>query len=375
MEKDARRIAAVLAVTTLLLGATGPAADPHTAGGGDRAGLEAGFSPEAVGLYNAACHHCRRGDPEVGASYLIRAVKAGFGDISHLRRDRDLRPLHDHPVYRAILAARDAADRLLAERRLARWRQAHGDDYTYEIDEERRLIFATTLDDPGEHRLHRTLDEQTAHLTDTLFPARRHYVLVGILTAADAATALEEPQVGGIYHHGRRELIVRDPGRSLRHELVHALHHSHMDALGQQHPLWIQEGLACLYEEYEVRPDGAVDYAANDRHNFTKTLARTGRLLPWSRIVALEKSELRVEARRVYPQLRSIFRFLAESDRLPAWYHIYVERFDEDPTGVLALERVFGEKLEELERRWRRWLDEQPIVATGNGAPSPPLRG
>ena len=53
---------------------------------------------DAAMLYNAACVHVRLGNVEGGAAYLIRAVKSGFSNISHLRRDPDLRGLHQHPV-------------------------------------------------------------------------------------------------------------------------------------------------------------------------------------------------------------------------------------------------------------------------------------
>ena len=49
---------------------------------------------DAVMLYNAACVQCRLHEPERGASLLIDAVKAGFGDFSHMRRDPDLRSCH-----------------------------------------------------------------------------------------------------------------------------------------------------------------------------------------------------------------------------------------------------------------------------------------
>jgi hypothetical protein len=335
------------------------------------------YPADAVMLYNAACLHCRRGEPDLGATYLIRAVKAGFGNVSHLRRDPDLRSLREHPVYRAILAARDAADERLAQRRLEHWRRTYGSDtYRYATDETRRLIFATALDERAEGQMRRMLEEQAAHLRRTLFeaasPQPRNYVLIAVPTPQDAARMLKEPHVAGVYNHQRRELVTRDTGRSLRHEFVHVLHHSHMDELGQEHPLWIQEGLASLGEDYRLTPDGTVIYPANDRHAIAKTLARTGRLMTWPELFALSKRRLRTEAPRVYPQLRSIFRFVAETGRLQAWYRRYVERFDEDPSGVRALETVLENSTQDLEHRWRRWFDAQPVMVTRSAPLAPP---
>ncbi len=321
---------------------------------------------DAVMLYNAACVRCRLGEPEVGASYLIRAVKAGFADFSHMRRDPDLRPIRGHSIFQAILAARDAADQVLAERRVERWRRNHpGDAYQYETDVAHRINYITALPARAHQEMRRMLEDQAAVLNETLFEGpQRHYVLVAVPTAEDLRQMFDEPGIGGVYTHRSRELITSDIGRSLRHEFVHVLHHSHMDELGQQHPLWIQEGIASLYEDYRLDAGGAIEYVANDRQNIAKKLARTGRLMPWLQLVALSPRQLRVEAARVYPQLRSIFRFIAEQDRLQAWYRSYIDRFEQDPAGIQSLERVFDRSLEDIEAQWQRWLNQQPVIVS-----------
>jgi hypothetical protein len=171
-----------------------------------------------------------------------------------------------------------------------------------------------------------------------------------------------------VYYHSRRELIAADPHRALRHEFVHALHHRHMDAVGQEHAAWIQEGLAALYEEYRLDPDGDVRFTPNDREPLTRMLATTGRLIPWRDLATMRPGAVRADAARAYPQLRSIFRYIADRDRLAAWYETYVDGFEDDPTGVTALEVAFGHPVDELERQWRRWLDRRPPPAAGGEA-------
>ena len=95
----------------------------------------------AVELYNEACARCNAGEIDAAARLVLDAIRAGFDDISHLRRDADLRALREHPVFRAVVAAQDAADPMIVERRLARWRDAHpGDDYRYATDEARGIL-------------------------------------------------------------------------------------------------------------------------------------------------------------------------------------------------------------------------------------------
>jgi hypothetical protein len=328
----------------------------------------------AVKLYNAACEECRHGDLDRSAAYLIKAVKAGFVDISHLRRDPDLRPLRTHPVYQAIVAARDAADEQLSRRRLERWRQRlQRPRYRHETDERLRLSFVCALDETAYRTMRRMLESLNDHLARDLFApsaaqaAPTHHVIVVVPEGRDAAAYLTESHVEGVYHHGRRELIAADAGRVMRHEFVHALHHRHMDALGQDHAAWVQEGLACLYEEYRVADDGAVTFPVNDRQPLAHMLAANDRLIAWPQLLTMSSKTLRAEAPRAYPQLRSIFRYIAEQDRLQAWYDAYVGGFHEDPSGLTALEVTLGSPVADLERRWRRWLDGQPDGREGGG--------
>lgn len=314
--------------------------------------------PEAVILYEAACLSCRQGDPDLAASYLLRAIGAGFADVSHLRRDPELRALRDHPVFSAILAARDAADGRLAHRRLQRWRERYP-AYRCEIDEPARISYLTALDETAQKRMRRMLDDLAVHLTRSLFEAMpAHGVLIAIPTEADAARILDDPHIHGRYTHPTRQLIARDAGRSLRHEFVHVLHQGHMDRLGQQHPPWVQEGLASLYEEYRLGPEGTVEFPPNDRDVFATDLLNGGKLLSWPELFSLSSKHLSSEARRAYPQLRSIFRFLASWGKLEAFYRSFVDGFDEEPAAIGALQRTFGQPIDRLESRWRRWLAE-----------------
>jgi len=313
---------------------------------------------DAVMLYNAACVQCRLGELDQAAAYLIKALKAGFADISYARRDPDLRPLRSHPIFRAIVDARDAADETLARRQMRQWRSRLGDPpYRYEVDTARRLIVISALDDRTNASVHRLLQTHADHLQQTLFPSTRGYVLVVIPTREDAADLLTRPNVAGLYNHRRRELVTLGKPRALRHELAHALHHGHMDELGQDHPLWIQEGLASLYETYELDDAGTARFEPNDRHGQVKTLAINGWLLSWTELAAIESDAIRSEAFRVYPQLRSIFRFIDDQGKLEPWYRAYIDSFDTDQTGITALETVFGQPVADVEAAWRRWLD------------------
>ncbi len=315
---------------------------------------------DSVMLYNAACVQCRLGALDRSATYFIKAVKAGFGDISHARRDPDLRALRGHPVFRAIVDARAAADEMLARRRMNKWRRQFGETgYRYEVDTARQLIVVSSLDDSAHADMRRMLQRLTDHLEQTVFPGTRDHVLVVIPSSEDAADLLTRKHVTGLYNHRRRELVTLGHPRAVRHELAHAIHHGHMDALGQEHPIWIQEGFASLYENYRFDDDGAVHFLPNDRSEQMQTLAVNDWLMPWVELAQLQPAAMRTEAFRVYPQVRSIFRFIANEGHLESWYHAYVESFDTDPTGLTAIGLVFRQPTQDVEAAWRRWLGEQ----------------
>ncbi|MHC5023676.1 MAG: TPR end-of-group domain-containing protein [Planctomycetota bacterium] len=317
--------------------------------------------------YNLACAYSRMGEPDRAASALRRAVEAGFLDFEHMRRDPDLEAIRHHPLYTAIIEASERVAATSARSALDRWKATYGrEDYRYEVDESRRLAYATALDEVSHRDMRSMLERQADHLLATLFEsAPGYYVLIAVPTPKDASRLFNgDDSVGGIYQHAERRLIARDIGGTLRHEFVHLLHYGHMSRLGQLHPIWIQEGLASLFEDYEWTDDGSIRFVPNDRHNIVRNLAKAGRLTRWRDVLTMPPDRFMARSRvgRLYPQVRSMFEFLADTGQLDAWYSAYVAGFEEDTTGRAALESVYGDPLEEIEQRWRRWVRTRPAV-------------
>ncbi len=315
-------------------------------------------------LYRAAGVYCRLGEHDRAASYLLRAVQAGWRRFDRMKRDPDLKPLHDHPTYEAILEAEERVAARLADDALRRWRTIYGEEhYRYEKDEERRLAYATALDSVSHREMRRMVERLADHLIDRLFEAPPSYtVLIAVPAPQDAGPLFADERVGGIYEHDRRRLIARDIGRSLRHEFVHALHHGHMERLGQPHRLWVQEGLAALYEDYLLQNDGSVRFLANERHNIIKRRERLGRTTRWRDLFSMPSDQFMARAGQLYPQARSMFEFISEKGKLGAWYQAYIRHFGEDPGGAAAFEAAFDKPVDEVEQAWRQWVAARPFV-------------
>lgn len=310
-------------------------------------------------LYNATCALAQLGETDRAGAMLLEAMRAGYRRFSWIQRDPDLKPIRATPRYRALLDARGAADSMLASRRLESWLERLNDGrFRHETDDRHAIDYLTCLHEDQ----HAAAEAMAAAQIDRLsgmfgsWPAQR--VLIVLAEPGDGLALLERTHVGGVYRHDSRELIVLDSTMTLRHELAHVMHNFHMDALNQQHPVWIQEGLATLFE-CDIE---ASDFA-NPRQNQAKALLREHDLMPWKELLALSEQAFNAQAHRLYPQVMSMFRFIAVQRDVAAWYSAYTSGFDSESTGAAALEAMFELPLHEIEATWRQWLAAQPVVA------------
>lgn len=259
----------------------------------------------------------------------------------------------------------------IAEQALHEWLDRFGENaYRVDRDERRRIIYATSrqgLSENAHREMRAMLDELADHLSETLFGDSPDYeVLVAIASPRDARRLFQQHNVGGSYVHRTRQLVSRDTGGSLRHEFFHVMHYGHMERLGQPHALWVQEGLASLYEDYELTGQ-KIRFLPNDRNEITRNRARINRLVPWQNVFELPAERFMARATVLYPQARSMFEFVAAEGKLHDWYAAYVEHFDADRTGQMAFEHAFDMEIREIERQWREWVGRQPRVEASQG--------
>ena len=58
---------------------------------------------DAIVHYNLACMLAMIGRKKIAIQALQRAIRLGYSDISHMRTDPDLEPLHDETAFRQML--------------------------------------------------------------------------------------------------------------------------------------------------------------------------------------------------------------------------------------------------------------------------------
>ena len=332
-------------------------------------------------LYNDACALAQLGRGSEAERQLLAAVKAGFRQFELMEQDEDLEPIRASDTYEAIMEARerllgdeaqraprkgDPAPRGVPAPRLeprnspdpiSAWRNAHGDKYRYDRDEDGGLAYATYLEESSHERMKAMLAELERHLIKAYFEkAPSTPVLIAIVRPSDAKKYLEREEIKGMYLHDERRLVARDVGQSLQHEFVHLLHFAHMERTGQRHPIWIQEGLASLYENYTLNADGSAEFQPNVRFNFARRQVTSKSAKPWKSLIALSGADFMEDAERLYPQVRAIFEFFAREGKLDAFYRALVATWRTDPDGAAAIERAFGEPMSTVEERWKKWM-------------------
>jgi hypothetical protein len=176
--------------------------------------------------------------------------------------------------------------------------------------------------------------------------------------------------IGGHYDHDQKRLVAMDLGATLRHEFFHVLHWRSATRLGQDHPIWIQEGLCSLVEDYEQGADGKPESmrpVASWRSNIAKRLAAGGKLPSIKSLATMRRDRFNTSVPLSnYAQARTFFLYLFQQSKLKEWYAHYTAHYEDDPTGLKSIEAVLGKAVPQIDREYRAWLKSLPEVAEQN---------
>lgn len=342
-----------------------------------------------VPFYNLAAVESLRSNTPIAEQYLSKAIALGFSDLRTLKRDPHLENLRGLDLYKQLtqrwdelLNARRAADTAFAARLVPRNRESrsidrwklelvstHGPVATDESQRELNLLIDWTT-----QRLFPETAQPNALENDpwimVILPDRANFARWALATFGPGAKG-GISGIGGAYDHNRRRLVAQDLGATLRHELIHVLHWRDMSRLGQEHAAWIQEGLASLVEDYDIE-DGTLVPAPSWRTNIVKRQLDINRLTPIQELATTQMNRF-VASRPLakYAQSRAVMLFLYDLDQLESFYRTYTQTFDQDPTGLLALQQTLNLEQPEIEQRYRDWLQALPTVAeTGSDLPA-----
>ncbi len=334
-----------------------------------------------VAWYNIASCRAMAGKPGPAMEALENSVENGFCDGVQLAKDPALKSLHEEARFKALQAA---WDEVLIARRDANLKRCEeifkGREYTTATDDELRTAYRSAFNEKafGEARAEITRIARWADknlFPGILDPAQMKndaWVVVVLPTRLDFGrfiVSLYGPDaisgnsmIGGAYEHDEKRLVSMDIGSTMRHEFFHVLHWRSCTRLGQIHPIWIQEGLCSLIEDYDVEAGNVVP-VASWRINIAQRLEKINKLMTIEQLAAMNQSAF--GGRRPlanYAQARAVFLYLYSRGKLKDWYVHYTGHFKEDPSGIKAIEAVLGKPIADVNRDYRVWLKALPPV-------------
>lgn len=231
-----------------------------------------------------------------------------------------------------------------------------GKGYVARIDRERKIVYVSALDKKHFDDTVRLLADYTDAQRKTLLTARPPWHVTVILPTVDDYRKLTpSSKAVGFYHPLSRTLISIDRGNVLLHEFTHALHHADQAAARQAHPIWITEGLATLFESAEIAP-GGLRPAVDARVVYVRYAVRTGSIAPFKWLLNCKPELFMKDTKLSYGMARYLMLYLHSKGLLRKWYALYKETYDKDPTGAVAMEKLFGRALVYTERDWKNWV-------------------
>jgi len=332
-----------------------------------------------VGHYNFASALSMQGDGEGAVQAMQDAIRLGFTDLAQIRRDPDLQSFRETEFFLQLVRSwgaiiesrRDGDVENLKPLMRRKFEQRTSEDLKIEllsshdtIATDQALAELELLASWGNS----TLFPEVGALNDqpwivVTLPDRDGFAAWATKVLGPGAGASGASSIGGAYEHSKRRLVAQDLGATLRHEFIHVLHWRDMNRLGQVHATWIQEGLASLVEDYEVAGTTLVP-VASWRTNIVKRM-KDRRVLPTIQTLADTKIQAFTHTRPLakYAQARTIMLYLLDQHELSAFYEHYTQHFDDDPTGIAALEAVLGKEITQIEDDFRTWIDGLDMVA------------
>jgi hypothetical protein len=235
-----------------------------------------------------------------------------------------------------------------------------GGEYRSSYDPKSRLLFVTSVDEKTEAHAKRLIREHLRMHRDALFPDPFGYPVTILLpSVGDYRKIVGEvnPKASGFYLRKVRTLASISFSSVLFHELTHAVHHNDQILSGEDHPIWLVEGLASFYQQGKIEKGSFFPEIGGDVTLVQDALKNRG-LPSLASLVEMDRKKYLQAPERNYAHSRYVMYYLAKQGKLGDFYAAYKRTYDEDRTGVRALEIVLGEKIDAIDAAWRRWIGQ-----------------
>ena len=227
--------------------------------------------------------------------------------------------------------------------------------YQSRFDARRNIVYISALDVKTLGLVMRLLGKYCDAQQDLLFSQPlRHNVTVILPTLRDYRRMIPEAKAHGFYDRGTRKLVSISLSNVLVHEFTHALHHNDQVLAGQEHPIWIVEGLAMLFQSSHLK-DGNLEVLLDAGLAELQAAIKQGQAYSLADLCSMKRSAFMRHADLCYSQSRYLMLWLYRHDKLRQFYQTYKADYASDPTGRDALEKTMSKTLEQIEADWKRW--------------------
>lgn len=336
-----------------------------------------------VHYYNLACVRSIENKPDQAMELVVQAIEHGFTDIHLLKNDPALVNIRNTDAYHNMIEHWSAILDRRIDGDIERAKKIYLGPYTFTKDPAYRLAYACAYDQTTLAQVQAELarvhqwamdhifgEVNTDNLVDPddpwvliVLPTKKDFMAWSIATYGGDAHQFNQA-IGGHYDNDTKQLVTMDLGSTLRHEYMHVLHWRDNMRHDQRPPIWIQEGLCSLIEDYDLGPDGELIPVESWRTNQARFLAETGHLLPLDQLAKLPRRRF-LSSRPLawYAQSRVFFLFLYRQGKLRQWYTHYVEHYQDDPTGIASVEAVFDEDIGKVHKEYAAFCKQLPKVA------------
>ncbi len=303
-------------------------------------------------LYAIAVCCVQLGEGAAALEHLNAAAEAGFQDYHLLKSDSRLAALRVLPGFTALVKSSEKRHEAFAADLEAGVRESYRETpFRVRRVAAPRVVLVSDLDDRMAGNLVSVLAGQEAGHRLVLFPNGLRHAIVVHEPRPQANGGNPLP---GLFSPAARTLqvSVSAPTGGLLREFARALHFDDQAARGQVHAAWLRAGIATLYENSTIAATGIRGLKDWRLGSLKSAAARAGGLP----LLSLLTVKAAAAGPDTAAEARYLLYWLQETRRLRSFYSSYVERFDEDPTGRLALESVTGKPLAAVEKEWLSYL-------------------
>ncbi len=224
-----------------------------------------------------------------------------------------------------------------------------GEGYKAEVDARRHIVYVSAVDAKAFSRVMRLLAAHYDAQQQLLFtePVRRNVTVI-LPTLQDYRKLVPNAKVHGIYSKRNRMLVSISFSNVLIHEFIHALHHNDQISMNQEHPTWIVEGLAMLFQGSRVK-NGKLEILTHAGLSVIQEALKKEKAHSLAHLCAMTPRAFMRDARLCYSQARYVMLYLHRLGKLRRFYETYKFSYAVDRTGIKALVDTLGKPLEEIE--------------------------